>query len=111
MLRRSIKDIVLWMIGRRRRFIIQGASMLPTLHDGDWVLVEECYYKKHSPEEGELVLIEHPQRQGYLMVKRIFSITEEALHIVGDNPEYSTDSRHFGLVHLEKLRARVWSRL
>ena len=85
--------------------------MVPTLHAGDWVLVEASYYQHHAPKQGEIVLVEHPHRQGYVMVKRISSVVKEQLTIVGDNPEQSTDSRHFGPVHRRQLQGKVWSRL
>jgi len=110
-LRRSIRDITLWLIGRRRRFIIQGDSMLPTLRSEDWVLVEDGFYDNQQPIRGELVLIEHPQRPGYVLVKRITSVEDDVVMVLGDNPDNSTDSRHFGPVHQSKLLARVWSRL
>ena len=110
-LRRSIRDILLWLAGRRRRFIIQGDSMLPTLRAEDWVLVEDGFYEQQNPSRGEIVLIEHPQRLGYVLVKRIDSVEDEDITVLGDNPNGSTDSRHFGPVHQSKLLARVWSRL
>ena len=110
-LRRSVRDILLWLIGRRRRFIIQGDSMLPTLEPGEWVLVEPDFYDQELPEPGQVVLVEHPHRDGYIMIKRIASVEEERVTVLGDNPANSTDSRHFGPVHKDQLRARVWSRL
>ena len=111
MLRRSIPDIILWTIGRRRRFIVQGQSMSPTLRDGDWILVEDGYYVSNEPVCGDLVLIEHPNHPQLVMVKRISNIDEDQIFLLGDNPLHSTDSRHFGSVHRENLIARVWARI
>jgi len=102
---------LLWMIGRRRRFIIQGQSMFPTLHNGDWILVEDGYYETNPPVCGELVLMAHPEQSGLVMVKRVSTIDNDRVFVLGDNQSHSTDSRHFGWVHREKLTARVWSRI
>lgn len=85
--------------------------MSPTLHDGDWILVEDGYYASNEPARGDLVLTKHPHQPELVMAKRISNIDDEQIFLLGDNPPHSTDSRHFGWVHREKLLAKVWSRL
>jgi nickel-type superoxide dismutase maturation protease len=114
MFRHSIKcniffNIVLCMIGRRRRFIIQGESMLPTLPPGKWIFVEDGYYTVHSPQINDLVLVYHPDKKGVVMVKRISAIEGNNVMVIGDNLHSSTDSRHFGSVGVDQLKAKVWS--
>ena len=110
MLRRSIGDIFLWLIRRRSRFLIAGQSMFPTLKDGDFVLVEYGYYDHNPVRTGDIVLVGHPHRTNYIMVKRIVAVDVSQVWIEGDNSSQSTDSRHFGGVPKQSLLARVWSR-
>ena len=100
---------MLCVVGRRRRFIIQGESMLPTLPPGKWIFVEDGYYDTQHPQINDLVLLSHPHKNGFVMVKRISAIEGENVMVVGDNLQHSTDSRHFGSVAISQLKAKVWS--
>jgi nickel-type superoxide dismutase maturation protease len=95
------------------RIRIEGGSMAPTLVPGDWALVA-------AParfERGSIVVVEHPERPGYEMVKRLTGIPGDAIGehtlgadewwVEGDLEAASTDSRRFGPVRREALKARV----
>lgn len=84
--------------------------MLPTLKPGDSIFIEVGYYLNHHPQPKELVLAQHPTTQ-LIMVKRIAHVEDQHVFLVGDNPEHSTDSRHFGPLEDVQLIGRVWSRL
>ena len=49
------------------RVAIEGGSMAPTLLPGDWALTVPLRH----PKVGDVVVVEHPGRPGYEMVKRI----------------------------------------
>jgi hypothetical protein len=87
--------------------------MVPTLMPGDWALaVTRRRYRR-----GDVVVVEHPGRPGYEMVKRIVGVPREPVGeriladdefwVVGDREEVSTDSRHFGPVRREQVKAKV----
>jgi phage repressor protein C with HTH and peptisase S24 domain len=63
--------------------------MVPTLHDGDVVLVRRTTRAK----VGDLVLVRWVSRPGQLSVKRVRA---PGYFVVGDNPYASTDSRELG---------------
>jgi inner membrane protease subunit 1 len=98
---------------RPTRIEIQGASMVPTLLPGDRALA----VSGRGPRKGDVMVVEHPERLGYEMVKRVAalpgeSVGERALGgdeywVVGDREDASSDSRHFGPVRQEHLKARV----
>ena len=85
--------------------------MNPTLDDGDWILVDDDCYRYAEPIVGDLVLVEHPEKRGFIMVKRIAAQQGETFVVLGDNPNQSTDSRQFGPLKRTQLKARVCSRL
>jgi nickel-type superoxide dismutase maturation protease len=98
---------------RPTRIEIQGASMVPTLLPGDWALaVARRRYRR-----GDVVVVEHPGRPGYEMVKRVAGgpdalIGERVLGadefwVEGDREDASTDSRHFGPIREEQVKAKV----
>lgn len=103
-----------WTIVRARpgRVAIEGASMAPTLVPGDWCLV----ISPRRWRRGTVVVAEHPERPGYEMVKRLVGLPGDRVGarvlgpdefwIEGDHSS-STDSRSFGPVREDALRARV----
>jgi signal peptidase I len=96
------------------RVEIAGPSMSPTLLPGDWALAT----KPGRLRRRDVVVIEHPERPGFEMVKRIIGVPGDlAPHgailgpdewwVQGDAPAESTDSRHFGPVRTEHVKAVV----
>ena len=86
--------------------------MLPTLKDGDVVLVNTREYLRRGPCPSEIVLLESPKNKKLLIVKRISHINENgSLFLLGDNPDESTDSRSFGPVKFELIKGKVRSKM
>src|SRR5205823_1541430 len=96
------------------RVEVKGASMVPTLLPGDWALAVGA----RRLERGDVVVVEHPGRPGYEMVKRITAVPgEQPLDhrtlvtdewwVEGDHKDGSTDSRHFGPVRRDHIKAKV----
>ena len=98
---------------RPSRVAIEGPSMAPTLLPGDQVLV----VTPRSYRTGDVVVVEHPGRPGYEMVKRLRGLPGDRIGervlapdeywIEGDFGQASTDSRQFGPVTGGELKARV----
>jgi nickel-type superoxide dismutase maturation protease len=106
----SWKERILFFLGRRKPYLVEGNSMLPTLRDGDAVLVDP----KKKIAEGDVVLANHPYQKSVKILKRVKNFTEKGdLFLVGDNPESmeSTDSRAFGAVPLKYLIGKATCRL
>jgi len=93
---------------------VQGDSMAPTLLPGDWALA----VAPGRPRRGQIVVVEHPGRPGFEMVKRVVAgpgdlrpdgerLGPDEFWVEGDNPSASTDSRHFGPISGESLKARL----
>jgi nickel-type superoxide dismutase maturation protease len=98
---------------RPARIEIQGSSMAPTLVPGDWALA----VSGRRTRAGQVVVVEHPGRPGYEMVKRVMALpgepvgertlSDDEYWIEGDNADESTDSRHFGPIRGQHLKAQV----
>jgi len=98
---------------RPSRVEVAGASMRPTLEPGDWALA----VRVQQVRRGDVVVVEHPERPGFELVKRVVHVPgEEApdgrvlmdeVWVEGDEPEGSTDSRRFGPVPIGHVHARV----
>jgi signal peptidase I len=59
--------------------IVQGRSMLPTLHDGDRFILNRLSYFHRSPQRGDLVVVRDPGHKDYA-VKRVVAMPGETLH-------------------------------
>lgn len=85
---------------------VQGHSMLPVLPPGTLVW-GFCWFLRLRQEQ--VVIAEHNGRE---IVKRIEDIRPEGLFLVGDHLEASTDSRHYGLIDKDAIKAVVvWPRV
>lgn len=88
--------------------------MLPTLRSGQLVLAVRGFRAR----KGDLVVVEHPERPGFEMVKRVSAgpgdqampgwvLGDDQWLVLGDNREASTDSREFGALSRSAIKGRV----
>ena len=91
---------------RYRRYIVSGASMLPSYREGDCLLVDTFAYRRRRARPGEVVVAKSPA--SVEVVKRVrFVDSEGRAWLQGDSPEESTDSRDFGPVAPGGIVGRV----
>lgn len=79
---------------------VTGDSMLPSLISGR-IIFATSFLK---PKIGKVVVIKHDNLE---KIKRIKSMDEDYIYIVGDNPSKSTDSRSFGKIKSSSVIGRV----
>jgi nickel-type superoxide dismutase maturation protease len=92
---------------------VEGSSMRPALEPGDWAIA----IVPERVRRGDIVVVEHPERQGLEIVKRVVNVSGDVapdgfalvdqVWVEGDEPESSTDSRRFGPVAIDRVRGRV----
>ena len=66
-------------------FIVNGESMLPTFHNGDYLIIDEVTYRTTEPERGEVVVFRFPDDNKRFLIKRIIALPGEQISISGDN--------------------------
>lgn len=133
-------------------FFVQGMSMEPNFHDGDYLIVDEITYRFVDPQRGEVVVFKYPQRPSQRYIKRIVGLPEETISIkggqisiinengtrildesdylpdaytngeikvslseneyfvLGDNRDFSSDSRRWGALSREFIVGKVYLR-
>jgi len=81
--------------------------MEPSLPNGAWVVARPV--RSGDPKLGQVVVVEHPYRPGFELIKRVSAVSRERglLWIAGDNRLQSTDSEEFGALPLSLLRGVV----
>jgi nickel-type superoxide dismutase maturation protease len=107
----NLKEFMLWLLRRRRRFRITGNSMMPRLKPGDEVLLNPRAYRHTPPQPGHIVVAYHPFRPELQVVKRITqTLADGRYYLEGDNPAESSDSRTFGPVRPDQILGQITSR-
>jgi nickel-type superoxide dismutase maturation protease len=101
-----------------RRVLVRGESMLPAILPGERVLFDTLAYRLGEPRIGEIVLARHPHRPGRLVIKRVAGVPGQHVSgqqlaggeywLLGDSPEFSTDSRELGVFRREDIVGRGW---
>ncbi|GEL76056.1 signal peptidase I T [Tenuibacillus multivorans] len=64
--------------------IVEGTSMDPTLHNGERVIFNKAIYLLDEPERGDIVIIQHPNKN---YVKRVIGLPNETIQVI-DNVLY-----------------------
>ncbi len=55
-------------------FLVSGASMFPTFHDKDYLLVDEISYHFRDPKRGEVIVFRYPNDESTFFIKRIIGL-------------------------------------
>jgi nickel-type superoxide dismutase maturation protease len=87
-------------------FRVKDKSMLPSLNDGDYIIVNRISYLLSSPKPGDMVVLRHPMN-GMLIVKRLSHERNGMFYVMGDNLKESEDSRSFGYVSRPAIVGKV----
>lgn len=91
-----------------RRFEVAERSMAPALEPGDYLVATPWL----PVREGDVVVLEHPRRPGFWLVKRVETIEGDRARVLSDDREVTrADSRSFGAVplsHLQRVVLRYW---
>lgn len=93
---------------------VSGRSMYPTYKDGD-LLLTTTLFNRDKLEVGAVYVFKRlKDGEETLVVKRLtdnVKLPHEGLnnlcYFLGDNPEESYDSRHYGFVNAEDIIAKV----
>jgi nickel-type superoxide dismutase maturation protease len=102
--------IELFLLGvrRRRRYRVEGISMMPLLKPEDEVLIASS--ASIPLNAGDIVVARHPHRTDLVIVKKIEAITSGGQFVLaGLNSEESTDSRDFGAIDRADVIGKVTS--
>jgi phage repressor protein C with HTH and peptisase S24 domain len=88
------------------RIAVSGHSMAPTLHDGDWLLVDPAQVVVGP---GDLVVARDSRATGRLIVKRVEVMgTDRSLVLTSDHPAHAGEQ--IGPIPADDLVGVVWLR-
>src|SRR3972149_7572697 len=108
-------------------FLVSGASMEPTYHDGDYLIVDEISYRVSDPKKDDVIIFRYPKNPKVFFIKRIIALPNEEIILDGkeiklkddeyfvmrDNQEASSDTRAWGpapkKLIIGRSIVRLWS--
>ena len=62
-------------------FIVDGASMDPTFHTGNYLIVDEITYRFKTPERGSVLIFKYPKDPRKSFIKRVIGLPGEKVSI------------------------------
>lgn len=71
---------------------VDGHSMEPTLHDGQYLMVNKLAYRLGQPARGDIVVFPSPQDGGRALIKRVIGLPGEEIYI-SDGQVYINGAR------------------
>ena len=72
-------------------FIVRGASMDPTFHDGEYLIIDELTYEFRKPERGEVIVFRFPEDASKFFIKRVIGLPGETIQIKNNKVFLITD--------------------
>ena len=92
------------------RIAVAERSMEPAFRHGDWLVIWRGLRPARPPRvrPGQVVIAEHPDRAGFLLVKRAVRPQDGGWWLESDNHGVpAVDSRQFGPVRPDQIEGRV----
>ena len=62
-------------------FIVEGASMEPNFHNGEYLIIDELSYNFKTPERGNIIVFRYPLNPSDYFIKRIIGLPGEIVEI------------------------------
>jgi len=60
---------------------VQGQSMFPTIHNGDFLVTEKISYRLGEPKRGQIVVLKNPRDESVDFIKRIIALPGDQIKI------------------------------
>jgi signal peptidase I len=65
------------------RVRVDGYSMVPTLQNGEYVLVSKLSYKIGEPQHGDIIVFKYPGEPPQDLIKRIIGLPGDSIQVAG----------------------------
>ncbi|MBI2315283.1 signal peptidase I [Candidatus Daviesbacteria bacterium] len=60
---------------------VSGNSMVPTFHNGDYLITEKVSYRLREPKAGEIIVLKNPRDESQDFIKRIIAVPGDTIQI------------------------------
>ena len=73
---------IFWIVNTATgRFRIEGYSMLPTLQEGEYVIIDKLSYYLSDPERGDVIVLHFPNDRSRDFIKRVMGVPGDHIEI------------------------------
>lgn len=79
-------------------FIVSGASMNETFHDGEYLIVDQVSYRLGAPERGDVVIFRYPRDPSKFFIKRVIAIPGDTITILDSTVTITNENNPEGFV-------------
>jgi signal peptidase I len=62
---------------------VDGQSMVPNFHNGEYILTDKISYRFHTPKRGDVVVFHSPQDERVDFIKRIIGVPGDTIKLTG----------------------------
>jgi signal peptidase I len=74
---------IFWIVNSvTGRFRIEGSSMIPTLEEGEMVIINKLSYYLDDPERGDIIVLHFPNDRSREFIKRVVGLPGDRIEIV-----------------------------
>lgn len=63
---------------------VSGSSMVPTLHNGDFIVTEKISYRFTNPKHGDIIVLKNPQNESEDFIKRIIAVPGDTVQVTNN---------------------------
>jgi signal peptidase I len=75
---------IFWIVNTATgRFRIEGFSMLPTLTEGEYVIINKLSYYLDDPERGDIIVLRFPNDRSRDFIKRVIGLPGDHVEVSG----------------------------
>lgn len=62
---------------------VSGSSMVPTFHDGDYIMTDKVTYRLKEPSHDEVIVLKNPRDESVDFIKRIIAVPGDTVSVQG----------------------------
>lgn len=63
-------------------FYVEGASMEPSFHPREYLIIDEISYRFNDPKRGDVIVFRYPRNRSEFYIKRVIGLPGERVKIV-----------------------------
>jgi signal peptidase I len=73
---------IFWIVNSATgRFRIEGFSMLPTLEEGEYVIIDKLSYYLNDPQRGDVIVLRFPNDRSRDFIKRVVGVPGDHIEV------------------------------